>query len=82
MTIFSNGYRVFSNEQDARDTILNWTKSSRDYVSRYSHVSEIKEKTKVERKGIRHTFYFYDWRNEGEKPSFNSYSYLERNIED
>ncbi len=84
MTIFSNGYRIFNNEQDARNTILDWVKSRQVFVQNYAYcVSEIKEKIKVERKGIRHIFYFYDWTTrECKKPNFNSFSYLERNIED
>lgn len=83
MKIFSNGYQVFKDEQDARNTILSWIKSSRNIALKYSyHVGEIKEKTKVEQKGIRHIFYFYDWTTKKcEKPCLNSYSYLERNIE-
>lgn len=83
MTIFSNGHRIFNNEQDARNTVLNWIKSSQAMSLNYSYcVGEIKEKIKVERKGIRHIFYFYDWPTKKyKKPCFNSYSYLERNIE-
>lgn len=83
MKIFSNGYQVFKDEQDARNTVLGWIKSSRKIALKYSYrVGEIQEKTKVEQKGIRHIFYFYDWiTKRSEKPRFNSYSYLERNIE-
>jgi hypothetical protein len=83
MKIFSNGYQVFKDEQDARTAVLSWIKSSRTIAQNYAYrVGEIQEKTKVERKGIRHIFYFYDWTTkECKKPCINSYSYLERNIE-
>ena len=82
MRIFSNGYQVFKDEQDARNTILSWIESSRTIAQNYAYrVGEIQEKAKVERKGIRHIFYFYDWTTaKCEKPCINSYSYLERNI--
>ena len=82
MKIFSNGYQVFSNEQEARNAVLGWLKSRRTIAQRYAYcVGEIQEKTKVERKGIRHIFYFYDWTTKDtKKPCFNSRSYLERNI--
>ena len=84
MKIFSNGYQVFKDEQDARNTILKWIESSRAFAQNYAYrVGEIQEKTKVEQKGIRHIFYFYDWTTaKCEKPCINSYSYLERNIGD
>lgn len=83
MIIFSNGCRIFNNEQDARNTILNWIKSSQAIALNSAYrVSEIKEKSKIERNGIRHIFYFYDWTTkESKKPFINSFSYLERNIE-
>ena len=81
MKIFSNGYQIFNDEQDARNTTLRRIESSRAIAQNYAYyVGEIQEKTKVERKGIRHIFYFYDWTTKGSKPCFNSYSYLERNI--
>ena len=84
MKIFSNGYQVFKDEQDARNTVLSWIESSRVIAQNYAYcVGEIQEKTKVERNGIRHIFYFYDWTTaKCEKPCINSYSYLERNIGD
>ena len=84
MKIFSNGYQVFKDEQDARNTVLSWIESSRVIAQNYAYcVGEIQEKTKVERNGIRHIFYFYDWTTaKCEKPYINSYSYLERNIGD
>ena len=81
MKIFSNGYQIFNDEQDARNAVLSWIKSSRAIAQNYAYcVGEIQEKTKVERKGIRHIFYFYDWTAKDSKPCINSYSYLERNI--
>jgi hypothetical protein len=84
MKIFSNGYQIFNNEEEARTAVLSWTESSRAIAQKYAYrVGEIQEKTKVERKGIRHIFYFYDWTTaKCEKPCINSYSYLERNIGD
>ena len=83
MEIFSNGYQVFKDEEEARKAVLSWITSSRNIALKYSYrVGEIKEKTKVEQKGIRHIFYFHDWPTKRyEKPCINSYSYLERNIE-
>ena len=84
MKVFSNGYQIFKDEQDARNTTLRRIESSRAMSQRRGYyVSEIQEKTKVERKGIRHIFYYYDWITKDDtKPYFNSYSYLERNIGD
>lgn len=84
MKIFSNGYQVFKDEEDARNTTLRRIESSRAIAQKYAYrVGEIQEKTKVEQKGIRHIFYFYDWTTaKREKPCINSYSYLERNIGD
>lgn len=83
MKVFSNGYQIFNNEEEARKAVLSWITSSRAIAQNYAYcVGEIQEKTKVERKGIRHIFYFYDWTaKECKKPSITSYSYLERNIE-
>jgi hypothetical protein len=82
MKVFSNGYIIFNDEQDARNSVLGWIKSRRNIASNYAYcVGEIQEKIKVERKGIRHIFYFYDWTTKDSKPCFNSCSYLERNIE-
>lgn len=81
MKIFSNGYQVFNNEQEAREAVLSWITSRRAIASNYAYrVGEIQEKTKVERKGIRHIFYFFDYTTKDSKPCFNSCSYLERNI--
>ena len=82
MKVFSNGYQIFKDEQDARNAVLSWIQSSRAIASNYAYrIGEIQEKTKVERKGIRHIFYFYDWTTkESKKPCITSYSYLEREI--
>ena len=84
MKIFSNGYQVFNNEQEARNAVLGWIKSRRAIAQHYAYcVGEIQEKTKAEREGVRHIFYFYDWpTKDTKKPCFNSCSYLERTIED
>lgn len=82
MKIFSNGYQIFNNEQEARNAVLSWIESSRANSADYAYrVSEIQEKTKVERKNIRHIFYFYEWTTKScKKPYITSYSYLERNV--
>jgi hypothetical protein len=81
MKIFSNGYQIFNDEEEARKAVLSWITSSRAIAQNYAYcVGEIQEKTRVEQKGIRHIFYFYDWTTKDSKPCFNSYSYLERNI--
>lgn len=82
MTIFSSGYTIYNNETEARTAILNQLNSYRIDCLRWSeYVSDIQEKLKIEKQGIRHIFYFhYCGSLANQKPSTTSFSYLERKI--
>lgn len=81
MRIFSSGYTIYNSETDARTTIINRLNSYRTDCLRWSdYVSEIQEKLKKEKQGIRHIFYFHYGDSANNKLSITSFSYLERKI--
>jgi hypothetical protein len=86
MKIYSNGCNVFSSEEHARESIYGLVEKSRQLCLNsttfpYYFVGNIQEKVKIEKKGVRHIFYFYTKPfSADEKPSIWSHSYLEREI--
>lgn len=84
MKIFSSGYTIYNNEEEAHTAVLNQLNSYRTDCMRWSkYVSDIQEKLKKERQGIRHIFYYRFWYSSmNQKPSITSFSYLEREIRD